>query len=153
MVGSYDLDACSVCSLDDLLNDLIACEDFNVYHVDKSGLGSLDVDVCIDLILDSLLSALFRSTECHEYRHVAEDLAEALHNILESCEVEYVFKPVDTPFNYVCRKLCDSFCFFKNGLFCYAYDRNADLRHSFADYCISGFNCVHSFIPFSYKFR
>ena len=143
MVGSYDFDTCSVSSLNDLLNDLVACEDLYVDHVYKTCLSCLDVDVCIYLILDSLLAAFLGSTECHEDRHVAEDLAEILQYVCELVEFKYVFKPVDSPLYYVSRKLGDSASFFEDSFFGNSYDWNADLRHSFADNCVSNFYSLH----------
>ena len=148
MVGCYDLNACSMSSLDDLLNDLIACENFNVNHIDITCLSSFDIDICIDFIFDSLFSAFLGSTECHKDRKIAEDLAESLHYIFKCSEVKYVLEPVDSPLNNICRKLCDCTGFFKDSFLGNTYDRNADLRHSFADNSISYFNSLHLVFPF-----
>ena len=111
VVRCYDLNACSMSSLDDPLYDLVTCEDFNVYHVNIACLCSPDVDIGIYFILDGLFPTFLRSTECHQDRCVAEDLTKSLHDILECSEVEYVLEPVDSPLNNICRKLCDRTCF------------------------------------------
>ncbi|CDE65647.1 unknown [Blautia sp. CAG:37] len=76
MVGSNNLYACCVCTVDDLLYNVISGKDLNIHQIHISGLCCFDVQLRIGCRLNRFFTALFGGTECHQKRNIAECFAE-----------------------------------------------------------------------------
>ena len=128
MVGGNNLNSCGMGTVDDFLNNLIACEDFYIDHIHISGLGCFDVKFGVCFRLDCFFTAFFGSTECHKDRSIAKSSTKIFESIFYLCKIKNTFKPVYTPFNNINRNRIKGFGFFDNVCFCNTNDGNDDLR-------------------------
>ena len=150
MVGSNNLNTCGMSSVDDFLNNIIACENLNVNEIYISGLSCFDVEFCISIRLDCFFSTFFGSTESHEKWDVTKNCTKVFQYIFNLCKIKNTFKPVYTPLNNINRDRIKSFCFFNDVFFCDANDRNDDLRCACTNLNVTDFNCIHDEFPFYY---
>ena len=143
MIGSNNLNACCVCSFDDLCNNIITGEHFHVDQIYQSALSSLDVKLFISIHVNGFLAAFFSGTEGKQDRNIAERRIQLFQNIFYFSEIKNVLKPVNTPLNNIYRNCFKCLCFGNDLFLSYANDRYTDLRDSFTDGNISNLYWIH----------